>query len=129
MRKTFREEWERLWPVLEPALDYAGHTHDEADLVEAIAEGALQFWPGDNSAIITELVSYPRFGALRFFLAGGELAELKRMESQIVEWARECGCARVEIGGRRGWQRALSGYSRLCTVLAKPINTFSRTLQ
>lgn len=129
MRKSFREEWERLWPVLEPALDYAGHTHDEADLIEAIAAGTLQFWPGEKSAIVTELVSYPRFGALRFFLAGGDLAELKEMEGRVIEWAQHYGCARVEIGGRRGWQRALPGYTRLCTVLAKPINTSTRTLQ
>jgi hypothetical protein len=126
MRKAFREEWERLWPVLKPALDYAGHTHDEADLLEAIAAGALQFWPGENSAIVTEIVSYPRFGALRFFLAGGDLAELKTMEPRIIAWARQFGCARVEIGGRRGWRRALQGYTPLCTVLTKPIHSSPR---
>jgi hypothetical protein len=129
MRKSFREEWERLWPILAPALDHAGHTHDEADLLEAIASGALQFWPGEHSAVVTELIAYPRFAALRLFLAGGELQELKAMERQITEWAQMQGCARIEIGGRGGWQRALPGYMRLCTVLAKPITPTTRTLQ
>ena len=80
------------------------------------------------AAIVTELVRYPQFDAVRFFLAGGDLEELRAMEPRLVDWAQRQGCARVEIGGRAGWLRALSGYAALCTVMAKPITPTTRIL-
>lgn len=124
--KRLDTAWPACWPMLAPALAHAGHTHDERDLLAAIASGEMQLWPGRKAAIVTELVRYPQFDAARFFLAGGDLEELRAMEPRLVDWARGQGCARVEIGGRSGWLRALTGYAPLCTVMAKPITPTER---
>lgn len=119
---TFAAEWRRCRQWVLAALELTGGTHDEADLVEAIAEGRYTFWPCERSAILTHWIEYPRFRACRVFLAGGDLAELQRMEPVVAEWAKRNGCARIEICGRRGWARALGGYREVATALERRLS-------
>ena len=101
------DEWRRCRGWLLPALEGAGWTHQLIDVFDMIAAGRAQLWPGRSSAIVTELIDYPRLRACRVWLAGGELRELAdELRPAIKEWAREHGCARVELQGRR-WRRAL----------------------
>lgn len=117
----FDEQWARCEPWLAAALEHAGGTHLIEDVREACLDGRMQFWPGRNAAIVTEINTYPRLRALAFFLTGGALEELLAMEPVIVEWARSIGCTRAECGGRPGWERVLKDYRRLCVCLTKEI--------
>tara|TARA_R100001086_G_C11790339_1_gene246014 strand:+ start:655 stop:930 length:276 start_codon:yes stop_codon:yes gene_type:complete len=78
-----------------------------------LIRGEAQFWPGRNSAIITQ-ISHHGDGdipTLWFFLAGGELAELRdEMQPRCIDWAKRNFNVRYAMfGGRAGWMRAL-GY-------------------
>lgn len=90
---------------IEAALKYADGSHMFEDVAAAVAAGRMQYWPGPSSAIITEILDYPQYKALNFFLAGGNLPELERMTPLILEWGKAQGCKKALFAGRRGWER------------------------
>ncbi|MEX3555355.1 MAG: hypothetical protein VB131_01570 [Burkholderia gladioli] len=117
-------EFERCTPWIEDALHYSGGTHKIGDIRRMVGERRLVLWPGKRSAVVTEFVVYPQCVALNFFLAGGDLDELSEMEPVIAAWAKQCGCARITLVGRRGWTRSFltdRGYEPKWVVLAKEI--------
>jgi hypothetical protein len=85
------------------------------DAQAAVLEGRALLWPGAKSAAVTEFNK-----DLHIWLAGGDLGELKRMEQSAEAHAREWGCDRMTIIGRKGWERALPGYRRV-TLLVKDL--------
>ena len=116
--------WSRCIPIIESALQYSGGTHNINDIEQAITAKTMQFWPGAQSAVITEIQVYPRLKALHYFLAGGNLEELARMRPIIEHWAESIGCQRVTLAGRRGWIRSFladEGYQEKWTVMSKEL--------
>jgi hypothetical protein len=115
------DELERLAHHIEAALAYSGDTHSLLHVVDAIKDGSAQFFPLENSVIVTEIVDYPKRAVCRIWLAGGDMDELIEAEKSIVEWARSHGCDGMEIIGRKGWERQLKDYKPASTVLIKEI--------
>lgn len=115
------DELERLAHHIEAALAYSGDTHSLVDVVDAIKDGSAQFFPLENSVIVTEVVDYPQKAVCRIWLAGGEMDELIEAEKSIVDWAKSHGCSGMEIIGRKGWERQLKDYNAASTVLIKEI--------
>ena len=115
------DELERLAHHIEAALAYSGDTHSLIHVVDAIKDGSAQFFPLENSVIVTEVVDYPKKAVCRIWLAGGEMNELIEAEKSIVEWAKSHGCSGMEIIGRKGWERQLKDYNAASTVLIKEI--------
>lgn len=120
---TIVEELVRCEPWLQAALERAGGTHTITDVVEAVAEGRMQFWPAPRGCAVTEIVKYPSKKVLHIFLAGGELDQIVDMDSSAAEFARMNGCTAMTIAGRKGWARVLKdkGYEVAHTVLAKEL--------
>lgn len=120
----FSTEWARCSAWIEDALAYCGGTHDIEDVREAIERGEAQFWPGERSAIVTQVDTFPRLRALSFWLAGGDLTEItERMRPVIEAWGRELGCTRFTVPGRPGWARVLKahGYAPAWSICSKDI--------
>ena len=115
------DEFERLAHHIDAALAYSGDTHNTLHVLDAIKDGTAQFFPLENSVIVTEIVDYPKKAVCRIWLAGGKMEELIEAEKDIVEWARSHGCSGMEIMGRKGWERQLKDYSPASTVLVKEI--------
>jgi len=112
----------RCWPWLAKALDLTGGTHTQRDILDGTLDGSFQLWPSENAAALTEIVSYPQMKTVRIFLAGGDLNELKETHEKIERWAlKTIGARRLEICGRDGWLRALDGYKKICTTVAKEL--------
>lgn len=111
---------------IEEALVYADHSHTFEDVRDMVHAGRLQFWPGAHSVIITEILDYPRYKALNYFLAGGgSLAEMEAMTPGIEAWARSMGCDRAVMTGRLGWERTFitrDGWRQ------KPLAVYEKTL-
>jgi hypothetical protein len=113
-------------PHIEAALSYGGHTHTFDDVREMIERGEAIFWPGPNSAIITQVIEQPQLRTLHFFLAGGNLAELEAMLPGICEWGRkERGCKYATLTGRKGWERTFltkrEGWKSNLVVMSKEL--------
>ena len=103
---SFSASWEKARRILAPAIEHGG-THSERDVLDAIIAGQAQLWMHEASAAVTEIVSYPRLRACRVWLAAGDLDGIKEIERQVEGWARQNGCARLEIIGRKGWLKKL----------------------
>ena len=118
----FWDEWRRLRHLILAALEHAGDTHTEHDILDLLRNDQAQFWPAENSAMITEIVGYPNGSHCRIWLAGGNYDELRGLErDRVIPWARSRGCRRIELVGRKGWARRLKDYDEVATVLAKEI--------
>lgn len=118
-RAWLRTQFERCAPWLQDALDRDAGTHDLDDVWDLIACGSAQLWPTPNGVMVTIIEPYPKATALRGWLAGGNLDDIRKSEPVIRDWAKGAGCDLVVIGGRRGWLRAFEGYRELCTVMVK----------
>lgn len=117
--------WDRCRPFIEAALSFTGGTHTIEDIKRAVDANEMQFWPGQQSAVITEIQSYPQAKGMHYFLAGGDLEELSRMRPILERWALSIGCNRVTLAGRRGWLRTFladEGYEEKWTVMSKELN-------
>ena len=86
-----------------------------------LVEGEMQLIAGENAAIVTQIIRYPRLKTCLVVLAGGDLEEIKRKQPEFEVWAKTLGCSRVEIDGRDGWARALDGYHKARVVLQKEL--------
>lgn len=109
---------------IEAALAYAGGTHTFDDIRELVEQGRLQFWPGVHSAVVTEIIEYPRARALNIFLAGGNLAEIEAMAPGILEWGKAQGCSSAVFTGRKGWERTFltrTGWAPQLVVFEKKL--------
>lgn len=119
-----RPEWDRCKKWIEDALVYAHGTHTIEDVESGIALGIFQFWSGKDSALVTEIITYPRMRVLNCWLMGGSLENLlSEIEPKIVEWAKHIGCTRIVGTGRKGFERALKshGYEPVWFCLAKEL--------
>lgn len=116
-------EFERVRPYLEAALEYSNGTHDIEDIRRMVAEQKVLLITGKKCAMVYEVLAYPKMRVLHGFLCGGDLEELKSFDPYLVELAKQLGCKRVSIAGRHGWVRALKdiGFQHACSVVTKEI--------
>tara|TARA_B100000965_G_scaffold215869_1_gene180518 strand:- start:8996 stop:9370 length:375 start_codon:yes stop_codon:yes gene_type:complete len=102
------EDLERCRSWIEDALVYSNGTHNFDDVVLGIAESRMQLWAAPKGCIVTEIVVYPQKKVLNLFLAGGDLEQLKDMNTDITTWAKAHGCTGGMLTGRLGWKKALA---------------------
>lgn len=88
------------------ALQYSGGTHDLQDVADQIHNGQLQLWPAKETALVTQLITYPKRKSIHIFLAGGNLDEIINMEDSVFSWAKQQGCDMLTFTGRLGWGRS-----------------------
>jgi hypothetical protein len=125
-RSGIDPEWRRCKRWIEAALPYACGTHTIEDLEREIWSGRLTLIALARSALIVEIIAYPRLRALHIFLAGGDLGELKAfVDGAMPELARLNRCSRITIAGRKGFSRALRdiGFEEKWVVLTKEIQS------
>ena len=118
------EEFMRCQPYIEAALEYTKGTHNIRDIWDGIVTGNFQLWPGEKSAVVTEIQIYPQAKVMHIFLAGGDLEELLEMEKSVRAFAETIGCNSMSISGRRGWVKIFErdGWEEVCTSIVKELN-------
>lgn len=116
----YRKEFERCWKWLEAAIDVYGKTHSKDQVWKLIEDGKAQLWPTPNAVLLTSIDEYQSgLKELRGWLSGGDLNEIMQWEPIIAAWAKDNGCQRAVITGRRGWLKAFRGYRELATIMVK----------
>ena len=96
-------EWVRCQPMLAPLLADHAQTHSTQDYLDGLKNGRFQLWSTVDAVIVTEIITYPQTKSVRLCLAAGKLDEIKILEADICNWARQEGCTLSEGGGRKGW--------------------------
>ncbi len=79
----------------------------ERELMDELAAGRAQLWPGETAAMVTQCLEGPQGRFLHVWLAGGDLAGIMALKPGVEAWGRAMGCAEVTINGRTGWARLL----------------------
>ena len=100
------KEFRRCEKWIEDALEYSHGTHNIQDIFEDVLNGRVEFWPGKECALITQVCHYPRKKMIHVFLAGGNIKEIEKIEKHIIEWATNQGCTALSLTGRPGWTRS-----------------------
>lgn len=118
-------DFDRFIPHLDRALAYAKHSHTVEDVRAAVERGDAQLWPGVQSVIITEIVQMPQWRELRFWLAAGDMTELRAMYPVVEEFGRRTGCQYCTMTGRDGWARSFltkdEGWTAEATLYMKEL--------
>lgn len=101
---------DRCRPWLQAALDRSNGTHEWQDVLALLEAGKAQFWPGNEAAMVTEILRHPRKSVMHIWLAGGDMAELLRMVPDVEIFGKMNGCEAIALDGRTGWQRVLKDW-------------------
>lgn len=114
-------DWSKVKDLLEDALEYSDGLSSIDDVRDMLAENRGDLWVGEKSAIVTQSLEGRDVKALLYYLAAGDLSELKEMTVYIESLAKEVGCSKVLINGRAGWGKALGGYKERTRVFEKEL--------
>ena len=109
--------------MLVEALNHSGGSHTFQNIVDSVQQEVMQFWPMEKSCLVTEVINYPNLKTLHIFLAGGDLEEIKSIDSTLEFLCQEIGADYISLSGRRGWIKALAdiGYELSHVTLAKKV--------
>jgi hypothetical protein len=111
--------WPMAAPHLERAIRYSAGESELSDVQELCSVGRFHLWLGwdaDNKepigAGVTEIVDFPRMRICFLVLWASDAPREEWIESlQTVEkWAREQGCSKTRLLGRKGWLKILPEY-------------------
>lgn len=121
---SFTENGEPKWWVpyflesqqlLLNALEYGDGTHSLEDVAMALNKDEMQFWPGKNTAIVTEILDYPQKKLIHVFLAAGDMNEVIRILPYIEKHGKKEGCQQLAMTGRKGWEKVMDKIYKLQT--------------
>ena len=108
---------EHLIPRIARALKHGLGTHTVEDVAGALAAGEMQVFFNDAAICVTEIKQAPRKKFLSIFLVAGELAALKQLQPQVLQFGRNQNCDFVLGSGRIGWQKvATEGWAKRWVV-------------
>jgi hypothetical protein len=110
----------RVQAWLQPALDHAANRYTFEDVIAEVEAGEAHLWVFTKSAVVTRFLDEPAGRTFLYWLAGGDLDEIKEMEPHMTAWGQMQGCTRKMLVGRAGWQRALN-WKRVGVVLVEAI--------
>ncbi len=118
-----RMQIDRCKPFIERAIDRFDEPYDFEHVKTEVLSGKSQLWPSHNSALVTRIETYPDGSkSCLYWLAGGNLSELKNLEKTVSKWAKtKMDCDRVCIIGRRGWLAALDNFKEKQVMLTKEL--------
>lgn len=115
-------QWARFRPLFAEAMREGFWTVE--DLEQKIAHKRAFFFPGKESAIVTEVSTYPGGEqVMQALWAVGSTEEIVAMTPGVEAVARMMGCTSVLIEGRAAWQKVLAplGYEAFSVTLRKAL--------
>lgn len=103
---------------LQKALDHGNNCHSLEDVFAALKSGEMQCFWSDEAFVVTQVCQYPQKRVLVVPFAAGRLADVMRLQPQVVAHAKSNGCEDLLVIGRRGWEKVLPkfGWKRGSTV-------------
>jgi hypothetical protein len=104
------EEWQKAKPLVERALENSGRTHTAAQVYRELRENRAELWMFGDSMAITSVIEWPNRRDLHIWLAAGNLDDMQRGLPFLDQMARDWGCGRITLNGRKGWERVLTEY-------------------
>jgi hypothetical protein len=110
-------QWRLVLKFLGPAIATSGGRWKPEDVLMEVRLGQAQLWVAMEAdtlygAAITYLRVYPGMKAVFIGWLGGAEADrwLDLFDEAIQRWGVENGCRRLELAGRKGWERMAARY-------------------
>lgn len=124
-----KEQIISIWPDIEPLIIRAisvYNDHSLDDIFQSLLMRERQLWISGNSdidyIIITKIYHKQQDKRCLLELCAGRGAGALPYLNIIENWARDAGCDRIELVGRKGWLRVLKDYSQNIYILEKELN-------
>lgn len=120
------EEFERVWPLLAPAVaaEIGGSGFSKEMILQNIENENLVLWSSENAACLTEINVMETRKTLHVWVVGGKLKELLEViYPQLERYARYTDCQYITGSGRESWGRVLKklGFAPAYTTFAKEL--------
>ena len=114
------EFWHKVRPLIQRAIDESDGDYLIDDIYEALWLRDMQLWVWYQDgeiigALVTEILDRPENRVCTLVLGGGAGLDFWKNDTTIYRWAKGNGCSSVEIHGRKGWGRVLSGWKETST--------------
>ena len=90
------------------ALEYGNETHSLEDVAMALDKDQMQLWPGINTAVVTEIITYPQKKIINVFLAAGDMDEVIKILPYVKKHGKMEDCTHMTMTGRKGWEKVMS---------------------
>ena len=113
-------EFLRCLEFLRPAIEIH-NTHSVIDIFGLLVNESAYLVALKNSAGILEFVEYPKYKSCRIWLAGGKMDELINIYPDIQKWSKSKGCKKIEIIGRKGWEKVFLDHKKEAVLLTKEL--------
>jgi hypothetical protein len=121
---------DEFWPYAEPLLKTACDRCGEwsvAEIKGQINKGALLWiiWDGEalKAACVTRLVEIKGEKMLQVIACAGSNEDWRTRFEEIEDYARNEGCVKAQIQGRKGWQRIFSDYELAWVTLERRLDS------
>tara|TARA_R100001377_G_C3085694_1_gene73980 strand:+ start:26 stop:367 length:342 start_codon:yes stop_codon:yes gene_type:complete len=105
--------WEQLFPTIEKGQEFI----TRKDLEKGIENNTYQLFKDDDCSLITA----SHLKTLRIGIAGGKLESIIKITEKVEKYAKNRQYDNIEIVGRAGWEKVLSGYKKEKVILRKEI--------
>lgn len=89
------------------ALEVAGGYHTISDVQERCVDGRCQSFQHEDGVIVTELLEYPNTRVMNVVLAAGDMNDVLTAQQEMIKFAKQHGCDKIIMRGRKGWRRVL----------------------
>tara|TARA_B100000287_G_C20654348_1_gene788023 strand:+ start:1487 stop:1870 length:384 start_codon:yes stop_codon:yes gene_type:complete len=113
-------EFLRCLEFLKPAIEIH-KTHSIIDIFGMLVNGTAFLVALKNSAGVLEIVEYPKYKSCRIWLAGGNMEEMINIYPEIQKWAKYRQCKKIEIIGRKGWEKVFKDHKKEAVVLTREL--------
>lgn len=106
------------------------HRATQEDEYHLVLSGDAQLWISiDDGAVtgaaITRIFDYPQAPTLVILTMAGDGSDWNTLIQDLELFAANAGCTHLEIMGRRGWLRRLSGFEESFTTICKRLTHVS----
>lgn len=105
-------QWKLMLQFLRPAIERSNGRWTPEDVFRELAAGTMQCWvliegPLLYGVGVTSIRVYPGLKSLECMWLGGVDSHLwmQLLDETVSRWAISEGCTRMEIAGRKGWER------------------------
>lgn len=124
MRRSLFDDWAYARPYLMPAMHMIQGLYTEEDLIAGVLSGQMRLWVGNKCAAVTQILQYPRAKVMNTLIAGAETGYMKNLLDLSKDHEQFCidnDCLRIQITGRRGWEKLFPDFKFKSITLTKDI--------
>lgn len=117
--------WDEINLLLNKVLQKTDFYYTIADIKALLQNKEAQLWTSYSgtqleSICITRILIHPNGKYLEILAMAGNKLSLPHL-GLIEQWARDVGCRKIRLEGRKGWKRHLVDYREVSVQLEKEL--------